>query len=494
MNTQLFSQKYFLHVVIGIFLFICLININSAALWRDEAFSALTAQQEVSEIINTAARDNQPPLHFLLLKLTGQFIGYSEPVLRLWSVFAMSGVLFFTYLISLNYAKKKDLAGWTLILLAVNPITFIFALEARAYALLMLATVISVYSMQKYLIAHDPRWLAALSLALLAGMYLHNIFAIPLSVVLTVLFIESFSSHKYRNLLSYFKRNRFLPLVPIIVVLGFLPWASNLLTQFDTISSNGFWYNFNFYRDFFMVITMMFTSDFWNPELSWMLILFLPVASLALVSVFYGWFKELKNFKKKFPLATVLSLAPMVLIYALSFKVPLMYYRYLVFILPFFTILIVNTWRKKQLITLIFAVLLVFVTTYCLTILPYKKENYPKLLANIHFDTGYDAVLTNNAQVMHGFKYYSKLPIYIDAKPESVSQFDGKAIIKDTDYWKEDTTLYTRIWVPYIAEWNADSITYYKDQLAAKGFHEAFTIRVSNALYLSLFDRRIIKQ
>jgi hypothetical protein len=124
--------------------------------------------------------------------------------------------------------------------------------------------------------------------------------------------------------------------------------------------------------------------------------------------------------------------------------------------------------------------------------LPFKKENYPKLVASINYNPASDAILTYNAQLIHGLKYYSNLPVYIDAKPGNVSQFDGKAIIKESDYLTKNKNRFTRVWVPYLAEWNNSGINAYKATLKAQGFNEAYTIQISKSLYLSLFDRRVL--
>ena len=470
-----------------------MLNINSARLWRDEAFSALTVQLPVTEIIRISAADNQPPLYFLMLKLSGKFLGFSEIALRSWSILGMLLSLFFSYKIAQLYFKKAELAGWTLVLTAFNPVIILYAIEARAYALLIAATISASYFGLEYLKTQNKKWLILLTISLVVGMYLHNIFIIPCTVIFGSLVAESIRKNKGHNFMSYLQSNRLLYSIPLIVFIAFMPWIFNLLAQVGKISSDGFWYQFVPYRDFFSVITMLFITDQWS---AWGTPLAYPVTmltGLVVFSVFYGWFQEIKNSRSKLPILSILSLLPMLLIYLISFKIPLMYFRYLLFILPFLTMLIVLVWSKKQSVLAFLLVLMTISTIYRLVSLPSAKEDYPKLLSNIIFLQGHDAIVTHNAMAFHGLKYYSKYPIYIDAAPESIKGYDGKAILTAADYWPQDKRKPVRLWIPYIINWNQNELDSYRAKLTAEGYIENYNIKISQTLYLSLYTRNTIE-
>ncbi len=109
--------------------------LNVPAIWIDEAFSIFYAQKGLGWIWGSDWRvEPTPPLYYTLLAGWAQLTGYSEPLLRLFSLLwsALAGV----FLLLLGNELGGRRAGIAAALLwAVLPLNIEYGLEIRAYAL-----------------------------------------------------------------------------------------------------------------------------------------------------------------------------------------------------------------------------------------------------------------------------------------------------------------------------------------------------------------------
>ncbi len=117
-------------------------NLTSQSIWFDEAFSIYHSQQDLAHVINL--KDSSPPLYYLLLHFWIGFFGNSEFAVRLLSVLFGTALIAAIFLISSHIFNKK-VGIVSAVLVAVLPSHIYFAQEARAYALLSLLSLLSMY-------------------------------------------------------------------------------------------------------------------------------------------------------------------------------------------------------------------------------------------------------------------------------------------------------------------------------------------------------------
>lgn len=139
-------------------------NLLTASLWRDEAFSALLIRHNPLELIQLVAKDSTPPLYYLLLAGWRYLFGESEVALRLLTFIFLILTAVMIWLIG----RRVNIPNaWILPLLVLtNPLLVRYAFEVRAYALLYLLTAVAIYFFLR-------RQLIPLILTMAALLYTH---------------------------------------------------------------------------------------------------------------------------------------------------------------------------------------------------------------------------------------------------------------------------------------------------------------------------------
>ena len=114
-----------------------LLGLGRRSLWLDEAFSVVHAAQPAAALWAGQGDLNHPPLYYLLLH--GWLAWGSEPAwVRLPSALASVAGLLLFYLLA-RRLTTPGWAAWGLLLLALAPLDIWYAQEARMYALVGLA-------------------------------------------------------------------------------------------------------------------------------------------------------------------------------------------------------------------------------------------------------------------------------------------------------------------------------------------------------------------
>ncbi len=141
-------------------------RLGAYELWMDEAFSFEMAT--VDHFGAALLRENSPPVYYALQRLW--LVPFGESVAALRSLSALSGALFVAVLIRSGRAFLSPAVGlWSGALAALSPIQVYYSQEARPYALVSLAIVLSLHSLWRALEAGGRlRWLAFAAFTLLA--------------------------------------------------------------------------------------------------------------------------------------------------------------------------------------------------------------------------------------------------------------------------------------------------------------------------------------
>jgi len=117
-----------------------------ASLWRDEAFSYLMARLPVIQLLSATAKDANPPLYYLILKIWMYLFGRSEVAMRTLSCVFFIALLYVLFLFMRNifaFSSRKSL-GYLLIVI-LNPLLHYYAFEARMYAMMAFLGTLLMY-------------------------------------------------------------------------------------------------------------------------------------------------------------------------------------------------------------------------------------------------------------------------------------------------------------------------------------------------------------
>lgn len=322
------KKKWLLLGIIFLSVLLRLISINQS-FWLDEATTAnVTRNFNLFEIITKfSPGDFHPPLYYLLSKVWSIPFGVSEFSLRILSVIVGSLTVFFLYKIAKKY-KGENFGLISALLLATSPLHIYYSQEARMYVMETFFVVVSIYLYQSLLKKEKvTNWiLFSLSLVLIGFTdYL------PL-LILPVFFIHSVFIKKN---FKWFKKLS-ISLLPLFIIFIFwLPiFTKQLSGGLSVFSDSPIWWRvlgrFSFKELFLIPLKFVIGRiSFFNK----ILYLFVLLPYIFLFGLLF--LKQKKQLKTlSFPL--LWFFVPLLLTVALSFRISVLSYFRLIFILPAF--------------------------------------------------------------------------------------------------------------------------------------------------------------
>jgi len=147
-------------------------GLGTESLWLDEALTAHRASTSVAQLVHDFRGESQTLLYFLGEKAWCAVFGRSEAALRfpsavfgvltVWAVFLLAQQLFST-----------AAALWSAFFLAINPFAIYYSQEARPYALLLLAAVLSLYFLLQFLRSRSPAAICGYLISASIALYSH---------------------------------------------------------------------------------------------------------------------------------------------------------------------------------------------------------------------------------------------------------------------------------------------------------------------------------
>lgn len=365
-----------------------LINLNQS-LWLDEAFQyKAIANFSVKDLLTVyLPGDFNPPLSYLINFFFSKIFGYSEIALRLPSV--IFGVL--TVWLVYKISNKKI---WPALLLATSGLHLYYSQEARMYSLATLAVTASFYFLQQ----RKWFWYAIVSLAAIYSHYL-TIFIFPAQLIYILVHHRQFIKKLFFSWL--------------VIALGFLPWLPIFLQQLKggQIISGTNWGSVMGALSLknIALIPVKFLIGRIAPEsnLIYLLVIILPLLAAA-------WLLY-KSISRKNILFLSWLFMPLMLIIFVAWKLPILSYFRLLFLLPAFYLLITSA-KPKIFVYFLFLVNLISSFIYLFNPV-FHREDWQELVKKINKNQPIVIISAVNAPL----KYYYAGEI-IDEIP-AVSEF-----------------------------------------------------------------------
>ena len=206
--------------------------LGSNSLGGDEPFSVYHSQQSLSNLFAIFEKENNPPLHFLLLHYWIKLFGISEISVRIPSLIFSAFTVLFIYRIGLRFFNLR-VAIISSTIFTFSTYQVLYAHEARAYALMGFLTSVSMFYYLE--IIHSKirnKWK-------LFWFFLVNTLLIYTHFFgVLILFIQFFFILLQPKLLKEFYR--FLVLFVLIMLLTYSPYLWMILNRFSS-AAGGTW-------------------------------------------------------------------------------------------------------------------------------------------------------------------------------------------------------------------------------------------------------------
>ncbi len=295
---------------------------NSLA-W-DEPFSVYHAQLPADQLIDLLISGNNPPLYELILQKWTAIFGLSEFSVRFPSVLFSSLTAVFLFLIGKKHFNLTIAISATFFFTFSNYHVF-FAHEARVYALFgMLATASMMIFMnscsQEKMSSKNLLWLLLINVLMIYGHYFG--FFIILFQAFFVFCVRSVRQKNWKNFLVY----------GLLLILLYLPLITIVFGRFLESTTQGTWIESP--NNLAEIYEML--RKFANAPV----VVVVCLLVLLLGGIFY--FVRTKTHPVKVTTKVVITwfLIPFLLMFVLSFWIPMFIDRYLIFLtIPFYLLI-----------------------------------------------------------------------------------------------------------------------------------------------------------
>ncbi len=392
------------------------------SLWRDEAFSYLLAKQNIFSLLTLTAKDFNPPLYYLTLKVWMFIFGSSEIALRSLSLlfyWATMYVIFLFFTEIFKFSTKKSLLY--LLFFLCNPLLTYYAFEARMYTMFAFFATLSFY-------AYHQRKIGLYQIATILGLYTHYFM---LLVVITQFFL-ALLFERGKNHFTFLLKKMFLPLIV------FIPWLLFVVIEKPIARDSSFWIPLIHMKDILLIPGLLFTG--YENELGFLTSSSLLWLSLILIGVCTFGYAKVHSEKTKerlhqFIFFAAWGLIPTLIIFLISFYEPLFLPRYLIFSnisLYLFFIASLEEFKPQPRIFFLFIVL-ALTLSYNSAQLKYRtKPEIDKTIREIKKLAGKNDLLyvTNELNFFTAQYYFDSERVFIYQKTyEELPAYVGKVLI-----------------------------------------------------------------
>src|SRR3989344_9670532 len=119
-------------------------NYVTRGFWGDEAWTSLISQLPYKEMLKTSAADFHPPGFYTIVGLVYKILPPTEIVTRSISIIFYLLTIFMVFKLA-SYVRGKQFGLMTAAVVALNPVFFRYAFEARNYTMFGFAATGSIF-------------------------------------------------------------------------------------------------------------------------------------------------------------------------------------------------------------------------------------------------------------------------------------------------------------------------------------------------------------
>lgn len=405
LDRLILKNRYYILAVIIVLNFVAKgIFISSTSIAGDEPFSIYHAQMDIKHIIKLLSTGNNPPLYEILLHFWIKLFGISELSVRMPSLIFSTITVFYVFRIGFKYFNLRIGIVASLLFIFSNYQT-LYAHEARVYAMFGMLATISMFHFLSLIDKHEKHWLhlSILILTNIVLIYSHYFGFFVLGIEFAFI---SISRELRRNLWKQLLAST------LLIFIAYIPNIKIITERFLDSSQNGTWLTKpNGLASLYNMIVKFSNAP----------VIAVTIITILLISL--GIYL-LKRKNSKIPKAKLLIViwfvTPFILMFCISYFIPMYLDRYLIFISAPFVILVPIaieslTNNKKILTFLLFVICLLFVVTTKPNITNKRsvKETVQKIKEIKNDST---MVVINPYHFVLNFAYYYDLEIFKNIK------------------------------------------------------------------------------
>jgi uncharacterized membrane protein len=348
------SKLFFLFILLNLILKCIFISFWDIAL--DEPFTIFYAQQNFDEIFEMLKSENNPPLHFILLHYTIKLFGIGSFAMRLPSVIFSSITAGVIFLIGSKFFSKI-VAVFAAMLYTFSTMQIFFAHEARVYPIMCLLAALSILFF--FLIKENPKkninyiFLVLVNTALLYAHYF-GFFVVFAQIFSFIFFFENKKEYTVKLLITLGA-----------ILLLYAPILNIFIERMLYSTENGTWVQRPGFSELWGNVNRFLN----NRNVTFYLKVFIAIQLyyIAINNQLKTYLDGVTKNTNNRILLTFFAL-PYLLMFVLSYKVPMFIDRYILFTsIPLYICIavVIDSINNKtkiyySLLTLLFVVQLVF--------------------------------------------------------------------------------------------------------------------------------------
>ena len=363
MNFERVHTGYYL-IILLLLSCIKFYKIDAAGIWLDEAHSIFQAHKNIGAIINDSAKDQNPPLYFILLNFWVKLFGSSVSSVRgLSCIFNILSVpLIFLY-------ARKNInivaALFASLVFIFSDIQLYYAQETRVFSIVGLLCISSFILFESLRKDTKINWVQIILLAIVNSLLLYahyiSVFAIAVQFIVVLLFIKTNPNHFKQVIISFG-----------LALILFSPWMGKVLLNLPEAGS--FWLT----KPNFGNIKGIFISFSGNKIIT-------VIYILIIASGFYFLLKKAdsesgrENYKYVFTTLMLWAFFPIIATYIIANFTPVFLIRYLLYSsIGLFLLIgfIISSYPIKDIYKLIIAVGIIVLTATTIKFGQTKGENW----------------------------------------------------------------------------------------------------------------------
>ncbi|GEM_PF-672627 len=432
-------------------------NYLTRGFWGDEAWTSLISQLPYKDMLKTTAADFHPPAYYSIIELVYKFLPPTEIVTRSVSIIFYLLTLFLVWKLA-SEIKGKLFGVVSTLVVALNPIFFTYAFEARNYTMFAFAAVGSVYCLIKLSVLScqlseksqsvsqltgQPRtekpesdnrkqktdnwkfWAAGFVFFSTLGIYTHY-----------YMFFTLAAQGLY---LLLFDRKIFIKMMGLYSVVGFLylPWVPFLYHQLTSVKES-YWIGQIDKRTHYEALLRILGGEHKNAFRP-----FLFGLSVALLTIGIVQHALRQKFEKPYLLIWLWAVVPFTLASLPGLKIegfqipfrPIFFWRYLINASVPLTMVSVHAAQRFPKYVFITSCTLIIFLSAAINFLTFFKYPYgfkqvydEKVLDRIKAGDTIVTVLPSFAEVMY-YRMRNNLKNDLVVLPEGLVQFSGKSLL-----------------------------------------------------------------
>ena len=408
-------------------------NYLTRGFWGDEAWTSLISQLPYLQMLKTTAADFHPPAYYSVIELVYKFLPPTEIVTRSVSIVFYFLTLFLVFKLA-SEIKGKLFGLISTVVVALNPIFFTYAFEARNYTMFAFAATGSIYFLIKLSEAFN-KW-RALGFVIFStlGIYTHYYMFFTLAA-------QSFY-------LVLFDRKILLRMVGLYMAVGilYLPWVPFLYNQLTSVKES-YWIGAIDKRTHYEAFLRILGGEHQNifrPILFFLSLGLLTLGILQHILRHTSTGSVVKpHFEKPYLLIWVWAIVPFVLASLPGLKIaevslpfrPIFFWRYLINASVPLVMVMVHTSQKLN--KMVFALIISTIVVLSAAIDVLNLGRYPytfrqvyqqKVLPEINDGDKLVTVLPSFAEVLYYRNRFS-LENELVVLPEGIVTFSGKSLL-----------------------------------------------------------------